>query len=488
MAEHSLSGLEPRQVFDYFYQITQIPRPSKKEEKIRAYIIETAKKLNREIQEDATGNIVVRKPAAAGLESAPIVVLQGHLDMVCEKNKDVVMDFDNDPIRPRVDGDWVKATGTTLGADNGIAVATMLAILSDDSLVHGPLEMLFTIDEETGLTGATHLDPKILKARCLINLDSEEEGVLFVGCAGAKDATITFPVKWKDTHAGVTALQIKVEGAMGGHSGLDIHLGRANAIKILVRILWSLHRSYGFRLAHLHGGSKRNAIPREAEAVLTVSTEDVTSLKKDFQRLQKAIKPVYHSTDPYLKITLSETPAEKLHVMKKSQTGVLINLLNGLPHGVMAMSRALPGLVETSVNLATIECTHTSILIGSNQRSFIETEKDALVDRVRAIAELAGAEMTQSEGYPGWKPDMNSKLLGIAKTTFQEMYGKEPHVTAIHAGLECGIIGEKFSGMEMISFGPTIQGAHSPDEGLFIPSVKPFYETTLKMLEKIARV
>ncbi|MBX7151677.1 aminoacyl-histidine dipeptidase [bacterium] len=487
MAEHSLSGLEPRQVFDYFYQITQVPRPSKKEEKIRTYIIETAKKLNREIQEDTTGNIVVRKAASAGLENAPAVVLQGHLDMVCEKNKDVTMDFDKDPIRPRVDGEWIKATGTTLGADNGIAVATMLAILSDDSLVHGPLEMLFTIDEETGLTGATHLDPKMLKGRRLINLDSEEEGVLFVGCAGAKDATITFPVKWKDVHDGMTALQIKVEGAVGGHSGLDIHLGRANAIKILARILWSLHRSYSFRLSHLHGGSKRNAIPREAEAVLAISNEDVASFKKDFQRLQKAIKPVYHSTDPHLKMTLTETSTEKPHVMKKSQTAVLINLLHALPHGVMAMSKELSGLVETSVNLATIEMTHTSILIGSNQRSFIETEKDALVDRVRATAELAGAEMTQSEGYPGWKPDMKSKVLGIAKTTFQAMYGKEPHVTAIHAGLECGIIGEKFSGMEMISFGPTIQGAHSPDESLFIPSVKPFYEATLKMLEKLAQ-
>lgn len=489
MSDHILSQLEPPKVFDYFYQITQIPRPSKKEEKIREYVIGIAKKLNREYQEDAAGNIVIHKPAFQGYETAPTVVLQGHLDMVCEKTKEVNFDFDNDPLQIRLDGEYVKATQTTLGADNGIAVATMLAILENDSIPHGPLELLFTIDEETGLTGATKLDPKMLKGRYLLNLDSEDEGLLFVGCAGAKDCIITVPVKWKETHHDdLLQLTIKVDGCVGGHSGLDIHLGRANAIKVLTRILWNLHNEFGIRVCDIRGGSRRNAIPRDADAVIMIPTDELNSVRKRVQSLQKSIKAEYKSTDPNLKITIKEMGNQRSPMMKKAQTTSLLNLLYALPNGVISMSHDIPGLVETSVNLATLETNKTAIVIGSSHRSSVESMKRDIVDRVFAVASLAEADVEETEGYPGWKPNMHSKVLKVCKEVFGEVYGREPVITAIHAGLECGIIGEKFSDMEMISFGPTIKNAHSPDECLHIPSVKPFYESVLNVLEKMTTV
>jgi dipeptidase D len=486
MSEHVLSSLEPQKVFDYFYQITQVPRPSKKEEKIREYVIGMAKKLNREYQEDAAGNIVIRKPASQGCETSPAIVLQGHVDMVCEKTKETAIDFDNDPIQVRIDGEYVKATQTTLGADNGIAVATMLSILEDDTIKHGPLECLFTIDEETGLTGATKLDAKMLKGKYLINLDSEDEGMLFVGCAGAKDCLLTVPVKWKEMHhEDLLRLEIKVDGCVGGHSGLDIHLGRANAIKILARILWNLHNEFGIRICDIKGGTRRNAIPRDADAVIMIPTDELNSVRKRIQSMQKTIKAEFKSTDPNLKITFKDTTGQKSPMLKRSQTTRLLNLLYALPHGVIRMSHDIDGLVETSVNLATVETNKTSFVIGSSHRSSVESEKRDIVDRVFAIGSLAEADVEETEGYPGWKPNMNSKVLKACKEVFIEVYGQEPKITAIHAGLECGIIGEKFSDMEMISFGPTIKNAHSPDECLHIPSVKPFYEAVLRVLERM---
>ncbi|MBL7994238.1 aminoacyl-histidine dipeptidase [bacterium] len=486
MSDHILSQLEPQRVFDYFFQITQIPRPSKKEEKIREYVIGIAKKLNRDYQEDAAGNIVIRKPATQGYETAPTVILQGHVDMVCEKTNEINFDFDNDPIQVRVDGEFIKATQTTLGADNGIAVAAMLAILEDEAVKHGPLELLFTMDEETGLTGATKLDPKMLKGRYLLNLDSEEEGLLYVGCAGAKDCIITVPVKWKESHhEDLLQLSIKVDGCVGGHSGLDIHLGRSNAIKLLTRILWNLHNEFGIRICDIRGGTRRNAIPRDADAVIMIPTDELNSVRKRIQSLQKAIKSEYKLTDPNIKISFKEMANQRSPMTKKSQTTGLLNLLYALPNGVFGMSQDIPGLVETSVNLATLETNKTSIVIGSSHRSSVESKKRDIVDRVFAIASLAEADVEETDGYPGWKPDMNSKVLRACREVFGEVYGKEPAITAIHAGLECGIIGEKFSGMEMISFGPTIKNAHSPDECLHIPSVKPFYESVSKILEKM---
>ncbi len=486
MPEHVLSQLEPQRVFDYFYQITQVPRPSKKEEKIREFVIGIAKKLGKEYQEDAAGNIVIRKPASPGCETSPAIVLQGHVDMVCEKTKEAAIDFDNDPIQVRIDGEFVKATQTTLGADNGIAVAAMLAILEDEAIKHGPLELLFTIDEETGLTGATKLDAKMLKGRYLFNLDSEDEGMLFVGCAGAKDCLLTVPVKWKETHhEDLLRLEIKVEGCVGGHSGLDIHLGRANAIKVLARVLWNLHNEFGIRICDIRGGSRRNAIPRDAEAVIMIPTDELNAVRKRIQAMQKTIKSEFKSTDPNLKISFKDTSGQRSPMMKKSQTTSLVNLLYALPHGPVAMSHDIEGLVETSVNLATVETNKTSIVIGSSQRSSVESAKRDIVDRVFAIGSLAEADVEETEGYPGWKPNMNSKVLKACREVFTDVYGKDPKITAIHAGLECGIIGEKFQDMDMISFGPTIRNAHSPDECLHIPSVKPFYEAVLKVMERM---
>jgi dipeptidase D len=486
MSDHVLSPLAPQKVFDYFYHISQIPRPSKREEKIRAYILDVAKKLNREWLQDAAGNIVIRKSAKPGYESEPIIILQGHVDMVCEKTSDHPFDFDHDSLQIRMDGDWIRATHTTLGADNGIAVATMLAILEDESLTHGPLELLFTVDEETGLTGATKLDPKIIKGNWLINLDSEEEGQLFVGCAGAKDCVITVPVKWKEADDEGAQMEITVEGCVGGHSGLDIHWGRANAIKVLARLLWNLVNEFSIRMSDIHGGSLRNAIPRDAHAVIMVPQNEIAGIKKRIQNLQRTIQSEYRMTDPHLKISIKDMPNQKSQVMKKSQAEKILDLLYALPNGVLAMSPDISGLVETSANLATLETNRTSVVIGISHRSSVESRKRDLVDRVLALTRLADTKAEETEGYPGWKPNLHSKILSVTKEVFTEIYGKEPHVTAIHAGLECGIIGEKFPEMEMISFGPTIRNAHSPDECLYIPSVKPFYHCVLRILEKVA--
>lgn len=483
---HVLAALEPAKVFEYFYQITRVPRPSKKEERIREYVIGVAKSLGREYAEDAAGNIVIRKPASQGHETSPVVIVQGHLDMVCEKTAGHPFDFDNDPIDVRVDGDYIKANNTTLGADNGIAVAAMLALLEDSSLSHGPLEFLFTIDEETGLTGAHKLDPRLVKGRYLLNLDSEEEGTLFVGCSGGKDILMTVPVGWKEKKKdGWALLEAKVEGCTGGHSGLDIHLGRANAIKVLARVLWNLNDEFGIRLCEIQGGTKRNAIPRDAVAQFLIVRDDVQAARKKIQSMQKTVKGLHKDTDPGLKISCKELKVEKMLSMKSRQSEILLDLLNALPSGVVSMSRDIPGLVETSVNLATVETTKTGVLIGSSHRSSVEDEKMALVNSVFSIGRLAGAEAEETDGYPGWKPNLQSKSLQVAKEVFREVYGKEPLITAIHAGLECGIIGEKFGDMDMVSFGPTIRNAHSPDECLHIPSVGPFYDAVKKVLERL---
>lgn len=486
MSDHVLKDLEPKRVFDYFYEITQVPRPSKKEEKIRAYIKGVAQKLNSDWSEDAAGNIVIRKPAAPGYENKPVVVLQGHLDMVCQKTPDTQIDFDNDPIKPRIDGEWVKATGTTLGADNGIAVATMLAILEDTTMKHGALELLFTVDEETGLTGALKLEPSMLKGRYLLNLDSEDEGVLFIGCSGGKDGVIHFPIKRKPAKENEARCLIAIEGGVGGHSGMDIILGRANANKILTRVLYELTKEFKFKLSDIKGGTVRNAIPRDAAAHIAVRKEDIGAFKVRVQKMHNYLSAKYQSTDPDLKIVFKETPIAQFTTIKRSRSVELIRLLKSLPNGVQAMSKDVDGLVETSVNLATIETHEKEIIIGSSHRSAIEEEKRDILDQVGAICSLTHATVKETDGYPGWKPNPQSKLLAMTKKVFKEIYGKNPKVTAIHAGLECGIIGEKFTDMDMISFGPTLRNVHSPDEGLHIPTVKPFYTAVQKLLETIA--
>jgi dipeptidase D len=482
-----VSELEPRAVWKQFDQILSIPRPSKKEERARQYVIDAAERRGLSWRQDAAGNVVVEKPASAGKEGAPGVVLQGHLDMVTEKNAGTTHDFDRDPILPRRDGDWLKATGTTLGADNGIGAAAMLAVMEADDLVHGPLELLFTVDEETGLTGVLALDPDAiaLRGRLLLNLDSEEEGAVTIGCAGGSSSQLTLPLETAPAPAGTVALEIKVSGLKGGHSGVEIHLQRGNAIKLLGRVLFAAAQQEAFRIASLRGGNMRNAIPREAQARVVVPAESRDAFAAAVDREAAAIQDEIRPADPGLKIEISEAPAPE-RVWTADSSRRVLDLVNALPHGVLAMSYDIPELVETSANLATAASTDGSITLLMTLRSSVGTAMKATRRGVRAIAELAGAEVQENEGYPGWKPDLESPLLTTFRDLHQKLRGSDPEIRAVHAGLECGVLGEKFPGLDMISFGPVIKGAHSPDEGVRIDSVGPFYELLSGVLAELA--
>lgn len=477
----SILDLEPKIVWKHFDEIRKIPRCSKHEEKIREYIVNFAKQHGLEYQVDKAGNVVVRKPASSGMENKPMVVLQAHMDMVCEKNKDVDHDFSKDPIKVKIEGEWVTAEGTTLGADDGIGVATALAILEDKNLKHPPIEALFTVDEETGLTGAFALEKDFLKGRTMINLDSEEFGIIYVGCAGGGDSTIKLAVKKEKVPDGMKVMHVFVKGLKGGHSGCDIHEQRGNAIKILARILWKVKKEMEMRIIDISGGDKHNAIPREAEATVAVKDaerfrEIVNSEAKD---ILEEIKPV----DPDMKVEISEAKGEE--GLDKESSYKVIDLLYALPHGVLAMSYDIPDLVETSTNLAKVRLEGDKVTVVMSSRSSSKTELQATRDRIRAIAELAGAEVEEGSTYPGWKPNLDSKILKIAKEVFKEMFGKEPEIKAIHAGLETGVIGEKFPGMDMISIGPDVRNPHTPDEKVHIGSVEKFYRYVAKILERV---
>ncbi|HEC81057.1 MAG TPA: aminoacyl-histidine dipeptidase [Thermoplasmatales archaeon] len=480
----SILEYEPKLVWKHFDEIRKIPRCSKHEEKIREYILDFAEKQGLKTKTDKTGNILVEKPATKGMENKPIVVLQGHMDMVCEKNKEVEHDFSKDPIKLKIDGDKLKADGTTLGADNGVGVAIALAILEDKNLKHGPIEALFTVDEETGLTGAFALESDFLKGRVLLNLDSEDFGVITVGCAGGGDSIITLPVKKQKIENNVEFLTLKVSGLKGGHSGVDIHEQRGNAIKLLSRILWKAKQRCNLYLADVTGGDKHNAIPREATALVAVKKNDEEEFEKivnsEGKNILEEIKPI----DPGFKVEV-EKADERDATFDKKSTETLINLLYALPHGVLAMSFDIPGLVETSTNLAKVRVEGEKVSIAMSSRSSIKSALQATRDRIHAIASLAEAEVEEKSAYPGWKPNMNSKLLALAKKVFKDMFNEEAKVEAIHAGLETGIIGEKFPGMDMISIGPTIKHPHSPDEYVEISTVEKFYKYVLKILESL---
>ncbi len=481
-----VSEFEPKELWRHFDKILTIPRGSKNEAAMREYIIGLAKKHNLSYQQDAAGNLVVRKPATKGNESAPITILQSHLDMVNEKNSDVQHDFKKDAIQPRQEGEYLYATGTTLGSDNGVGVAAALAILENQKINHGPLELLFTIDEETGLTGAANLSSDLLKGRQLINLDTEEEGALYVGCAGGAGVNLTLPLKFANLAADVVVFEIKLHGLNGGHSGVDIHLQRGNAIKLLARVLTSVFRKVKFQLASLSGGNMHNAIPREAFAQAAVAASEKDSFQKMlFERFQE-IYSEFKSVDPEMKLALSEGAGIKKS-FDDDTTARVLNLLNALPHGVAAMSYDIPGLVETSSNLATVKIKDSEMVIHVSNRSSVASAIRATQERVASIGRLAGAEIEELEGYPGWKPNMNSHVLRVAKEVHQKLFGKEPEVKAIHAGLECGIIGEKFPGMDMVSLGPQIEFPHSPNERVRIPSVADFYKLLTGILEQLAQ-
>lgn len=484
MANNSiLADLEPKSLFKFFGEILSIPRPSKHEEKMTEYLVNWAKERNLECVSDEIGNVIIRKGATKGKENSPWVCLQSHIDMVCEKNSDKDFDFEKDAIVPKIEGEWLKADGTTLGADDGIGVATALAILDANDIEHGPIECLFTVDEETGLSGAEALSADVLKSRILLNLDSEDEGEIFIGCAGGIDTVAKLPYDKEETPE-APAFKIMVKGLKGGHSGDDINKGLACANKILNRILWSLDKEMDLRLSCFEGGNLRNAIAREANATFVVAQADVELMKEIVEKFAVDLKYEFRTTEPDMQITLTETEKPAFVIDMLSQDN-LLNVLYACPHGVLAMSREIPGFVETSTNLASVKMKEDHFFITTSQRSSVESAKYAAAYRVESCFLLAGADVEHGDGYPGWAPNPESKILKIAVDAYKKLFNKEPIVRAIHAGLECGLIGEKYPGMDMISYGPTLRGVHSPDERLEIKTVELYWKHTLEILKNI---
>jgi dipeptidase D len=481
-----LDNLEPRGVWQHFDAIRRIPRPSKHEERIAEHVMSWAKGRGLDAKRDEVGNIVVKVPATAGHEKAPTVVLQGHLDMVAEKNSDVPFDFMKDAIQPRVVGDYVYATGTTLGADNGVGVATAMAVAEDPSAVHGPLELLFTIDEETGLTGAMGLDPAMLRGQVLLNLDTEEDAALYIGCAGGADITSRFTLSPRPVPDGAVGLKVSVRGLRGGHSGVDIHENRGNALKFLARALNAAREGgVNFAIAAIDGGSKHNAIPREADAVVAVAKTRVGSFRNKVKIISKALKEEFGEIDPNGRIEVTDVslPAQ---VWSRADRDRVLNAMLACPHGVLAMSRAVAGLVETSNNLAVMASEGLELQVTTSSRSSVMPSLRATIEQVAAVFRMAGAEVTAHDGYPGWKPNPGSKVLKTALAVFEREFGSRPAVKAIHAGLECGLIGEKFPRMDMISMGPQIESPHSPDERVQISTVARFYTLLKATLAELA--
>ncbi len=476
-----LSTLKPSLLWKHFEAFCQVPHCSRHEEQAGAYVKSVADKNGCEHSEDEAGNIVVRVPASPGYENAPVVVIQGHLDMVCEKNSDVEFDFSKEAIQAYVDGEWVTAKGTTLGADNGIGVATALALLEDKEVVHGPLELLFTTDEETGLNGAVALKPDFVKGRILLNLDSEEEGAFSIGCAGGGDSQIFLPIQRESGEGDI--YKIMLSGLRGGHSGIDIHTGRGNAVQLLARMLYQLQPT--IQLISLEGGSKHNAIPRESWAYVMCKSDPAemqASLQKRFKEIQFELKAV----ETEMKLSISKEENGQNPMVKESQDKFL-QLLIAIPHGVAVMSQEIPGLVETSNNLAIVKTMESEVSVYTSTRSSILSALEAVRKTIEACSNLAGGKIEHLEGYPAWTPNLDSPLLQTMKDVYKDLSGKDARVEAIHAGLECGIIGEKYPGMDMISFGPDLKNPHSPDERVHIESVERFWKLVISTLEKLAK-
>ena len=473
------------QIWQYFEEICRIPRPSKKEEKICEYICQFAENHQLAYKQDDTGNIVIIKQATKGKENLPTVILQSHVDMVCEKNSDVLHDFDTDPIDHYIDGEWMKARGTTLGADDGIGIAAMLAVLADTDLTHGKIEALFTVDEETGLTGAKALQADSLTGTILINLDSEDEGVMFIGCAGGIDTVATFTYKFNEIPANSIAYHLSISGMTGGHSGDDIHKRRGNSIKILNLLLLDTSSMFGISLCRFEGGNLRNAIPREASAIIVVDKEYRNNFEQYCIDEMQMWKESLISTSPGFSFTIEPCVIPE-HIIDIVSQSCLLNSLSMCPSGVISMSETMPGLVSTSSNIASVRfASDRKIIVTTSQRSDCEDAKVSINKRIRRIFAMMDAEVESSDGYPGWTPNPQSPVLETTKLAYRELFGKEPVVRAIHAGLECGLFLEKYPQLDMISFGPTIKNVHSPSEQLHIPSVKRFSDLLLKVLEDV---
>ena len=476
--------LNPEKVWYYFNEICKTPRPSKKEEKISEWLVTFGKTNGLNTLKDEAGNVIIYKPASVGNENKRTVVLQSHMDMVCEKNASTVHDFEKDPIIPYIDGEWVKAKGTTLGADDGIGMAAQLAILEAKDITHGPVECLFTVDEETGLTGAFALKPDFVKGRILLNLDSEDEGQLFIGCAGGKDTTILFNYSKKQTPENTLAYKISLTGLKGGHSGDDINKSLGNAVKIMNRFLLNAAEKYRINISNFNAGNLRNAIAREAFAEIVIPESNKNEFIEFSRGFSDTVKNELRNTEHNI-IFLVEPSVKPEYIIDSETQYKLLNALNACPHGVIAMSFEMQGLVETSTNLASVKTLDNEIIVQTSQRSSVESAKDDVAQMVASVFKLAGANITQGKGYPGWQPDINSEILDITKKAYIGLFDTSPQVLAIHAGLECGVIGEKYKGMDMISFGPTLRGVHSPDERINIESVERFWKLLVEILKSI---
>lgn len=481
-----ITDLNPKGIFHYFNEICKVPRPSKKEEKILAYLKQFAEEHQLEYQQDKIGNLLIKKEATAGKEKLKTIILQSHVDMVCEKNREVEHDFDKDAIIPVVDGEWLKAKGTTLGADNGIGVATQLAILAADDIKHGPIECLFTVDEETALTGAFHLEKGFLSGDILLNLDSEDEGEIFIGCAGGIDSVANYSYKEIDIPTNFFFFKVEVKGLTGGHSGGDIHLGRGNANKILNRFLSQSLEKHDLYVCEIEGGNLRNAIPREAHAICAIpNDENKHNIRAELNIYMAEIEEELGIIEPNFTMTLESVSAQPKAIDRETIAN-LVKSLYAVHHGVYSMSQDIPGLVETSSNLASIKMMEgNKIKVETSQRSSITSSRDDMAKTVRSALELGGAEVTHRSAYPGWKPNTHSPILEVAEASYERLFGKKAAVKAIHAGLECGLFLDKYPQLDMISFGPTMRGVHSPDERLHIPSVDTFWKHLLDILEHI---
>jgi len=484
---HALTNVaslgEPTLLWNHFLNITKIPRCSKHEEMIRESIEKFAGSLTLQCEVDAAGNVLVKKTATPGKENSPVVILQGHIDMVCEKNEEVDHDFSKDPLKLRVKGDYLYATNTTLGADNGIGAAAMLAVMEDTSISHGPLEFLFTVDEETGLTGAFQLQEEFLEGRRMLNLDTEEEGAIYVGCAGGADSKIFLPLESEGAVEG-TGINIKVTGLLGGHSGVDVHLGRANSNVLLARTLKEVSRKVDFQLIDITGGTKRNAIPRQSSALILVKPEDISLLELVVAKSVEGFRNEF-TVEPNIVVEakISDKLIEKC--LNAASTKKVIDLLLSLPNGVQAMCQDIPDLVETSTNLAIISIHNDRLTVELNSRSSVGSALEWALDHIESISSLSKARFKKGGNYPGWKPDISSSLLETLKTVHEDVLGIIPEIKAIHAGLETGIIGEKFPGMDMVSLGPQIEHPHSPEERVKISSVADFWKFLVAALEQL---
>ena len=481
---NDIRSLEPKQLWNYFHEITQIPRPSKKEQRIIEYMKEFGKKHNLETIVDKVGNVIIRKPATRGMENRKGVIFQTHLDMVPQKNSDKKHDFEKDPIETIIDGEWVRANGTTLGADNGIGVAATMAVLASDKLVHGPVEALFTIDEETGMTGVFGLKKGLLKGDILMNLDSEDEGELYVGCAGGIDVSIAKSYKEEKSPEGMIAYKIIAKGMKGGHSGVDIALGRANSNKIMFRFLMQAESDFGIRLAEAAGGDLRNAIPRESYSVLLVPEIKAKEFEKFVKEYEKMYRAEFSDTEPDLSFK-AEKVQNPLKVMNEGDQYRIIRAIFVCPNGVVRMSQAMKGLVETSNNLAIVKCSKGQLEVHNLTRSSVDSAKEATAWKIAAVFHLINADVKLAGAYPGWKPNMASPVLKTMSKVYNDMYKKVPEIKAIHAGLECGLIGGVYPDLDMISFGPTIRYPHSPDEKVNVASVGKFWDFLVETLKNI---